>query len=194
MSFLDQRLSTKVALGFRGGPEFLTQVVNFDSGREQRNGQWQYPKMRYSAGYLNFLNAERDEILAAFYTARGKLHVFRFKDHADWQAAGEVLAPQVGTTTAVQLVKTYAFGGMSTTRLIQAPVTAAVTLDGVAVAGTLDAATGLFTPDAAWAAGVTTWDGTFDVWVRFDNDHNAFGAEESPNAWSTSIELIEVRR
>jgi uncharacterized protein (TIGR02217 family) len=133
-------------------------------------------------------------VLAAFHACRGQLHAFRFKDWNDFQAVNEPLAPAVGTTTPVQLVKTYSFGGEATTRLIQAPVVGAVVrADGVAVAGTLDTETGLFTPGAAWAGSVFTWTGEFDVWVRFASDFNAFTIGNW-QAHTVDIELIEVRR
>lgn len=194
MSYINTRLSTCVAYGFSGGPEYSTLIVAMDNGREQRNRQWLYPRHRYSAQYLNLSKQAQKEILAAFHAAAGQLHVFRFKDANDFEAVAESLAPAIGTSTPVQLIKTYALGSQSTIRLIQAPVTGAVIKrNGVAVAGTLDTQTGLFTPSAPWVAGTFTWDGEFDVWVRFASDFNAFSIG-APNARTSDVELIEVRR
>jgi uncharacterized protein (TIGR02217 family) len=195
MSFINTRLSQAVAYGFTGGPEWSTQVVPMDNGREHRNAQWLYPRHRYSAQYNNLRPDARDIVLAAFHACRGQLHAFRFKDWNDFEAMNEPLAVVPGTATPVQLLKTYSFGGAATTRLIQAPVAGTVTVyaDGVAVAGTLDAETGLFTPDAAWAGAVFTWSGEFDVWVRFASDYNAFTIGNW-QAHTADIELVEVRR
>ena len=195
MSFIDTRLDTRVAYGFKGGPEWLTQIVPMDNGRDVRNAQWQYPRQRYTAAYHNFAPADRNVLLAAFYAARGQLHAFRFYDWLDNAATSESLAPAIGTVTPVQLIKTYAMGAQSTTRLIQAPVAGSVTvyIGATPVAGTLDASTGLFTPSANWAAGTYTWTGNFDVWVRFDSDHNAFSIDDL-NAATTDNGLVEVRR
>jgi uncharacterized protein (TIGR02217 family) len=196
MSYIDARIDRRIAYGFQGGPEWLTQIVNMDNGREQRNAQWLYPRQRYTAHYLNFSAVDRTAILAVFYAARGRLHAFRFRDPLDNAATSEAIAPAVGTTTAVQLIKTYSFGGQAVTRLIQAPVAGSVVVyigGATPVAGTLDQTTGLFTPTAAWAAGTFTWTGSFDVWVRFDNDHNAFSIDEL-DAANADISLIEVRR
>jgi uncharacterized protein (TIGR02217 family) len=200
MTYIDARLSDLVAFGFSGGPEWSTRIVQLENGQEQRNGQWLYPRHRYSAQYLNFLEAARDEILAAFYAARGKLHSFRFKDWNGYEARGQRIYPAVGTTTSVQLIKTYELGQMSAVRKIQAPVAETVTVyDNLAnpVAGTLDASLGLFTPSSAWGSGPYTWTGEFDVWVRFDNDFNAFtiGNKSGDQYVATAdIELVEVRR
>ena len=116
MSFIDTRLSECVAYGFTGGPEWSTLIVDMDNGREQRNGQWLYPKHRYSAQYLNLSPDARDDVLAAFHAARGRLHCFRFKDWNDYTAVAEPLSPSIGTMTPLQLVKTYSLGAQSTAR------------------------------------------------------------------------------
>jgi uncharacterized protein (TIGR02217 family) len=196
MAFIDDRIPECVSEGFASGQNWNTQLVPLDNGREQRNGQWLYPKVKLEAQYKNFSLADKDSVLQIAGAARGMLHCFRVKDWADHTATDEVIVPEAGTTTAVQLTKTYTFGSQSAVRLIQAPVDGTVTVyrNGVAVAGTLDATTGLFTPDANWAAtGTFTWSGEFDVWMRFDTDYIAFTAAHM-NAWSADFSLIEVRR
>lgn len=194
MAYIDTRVSTCVAYGFTGGPEYSTLVVTLDNGREQRNRQWRYPRHRYSAQYLNLSPEAQREIISLFHAAAGQWSAFRFKDWNDYQAVGEPLAPVVGTSDPVQLIKSYTFGAASSTRLIQAPVMGAVIKrNGSAVNGTLDTQTGMFTPAAPWEAGIYTWDGEFDVWVRFASDYNAF-AIGAPNARTSDIELVEVRR
>lgn len=201
MTYINHRISDCVAQGFTGGPEFNTLVVTMANGREQRNGQWIYPKCRYAAQYMNFNRTEQQEIIAAFYAARGQLHVFRFKDWNDYSAESEdgaweaVLNPSVGTMTPAQLFKSYVMGPETTDRKIQAPVsgTVAVFRNGLPVAVTVDYETGLVTPAANWVAGTYTWTGEHDVWVRFGSDYNAFTANTN-NAATADIELVEVRR
>lgn len=194
MSYIDVRMPTCVAYGFTGGPEYSTLVVPLDNGREQRNRQWLFPKHRYSATFMNFSRENQQLVLEIFHAMAGQLHCCRFKDHNDFEADDEPLAPAIGTTNPVQLIKTYAFGTESSTRLIQAPLAGAVVnRNGVPVAGTLDKSTGLFTPDAPWASGTVTWTGEFDVWVRFASDYNAFQIGNL-DAHTADIELIEVRR
>lgn len=194
MAYINTRLSTCVAYGFSGGPEYSTLIVTMDNGKEQRNRQWLYPRHKYSAQYLNLSKEAQKEIIAAFHAAVGQLHNFRFKDANDFTAVNEPLSPSIGTSTPVQLIKTYLLGSQATVRQIQAPVSGAVIRrNGVAVPGTLDVTTGLFTPSSPWVAGTFTWSGEFDVWVRFNSDFNAFSIN-APNARTSDIELIECRR
>jgi len=200
MTYIDTRLSDCVAQGFTGGPEWNTLIVSLANGREQRNGQWLYPKHRYAAQYMNFKLAERQEVLAAFHAARGQLHAFRFKDWNDYTAESEdgawtaTLSPTIGTTTAAQLFKNYMMGSQTTQRKVQAPVLGVVIKrNGAPVTVTFDYTTGLVTPSSNWLAGVYTWEGDHDVWVRFASDYNAFTATNN-TAGTADIELVEVRR
>lgn len=195
MAFIDAQLSERVAYGFKAGPEYSTQIVAMTNGREKRAGEWLLPRIRFSASYENFKQQYRDEILAAFHACRGRLHCFKFKDWTDLVAIDEPVAPEIGTTNPMQLVKTYAFGAQTAERMIQCTDSSVtLTKDGGAfTAYTLDADTGLVTPDAAWEAGEYAWSGPVFVWVRFDSDYNAFSIDEWDSA-TANIELIEVRR
>lgn len=200
MTYIDHRISDCVAQGFTGGPEWNTLIVAMANGREQRNGQWLFPKHRYTAQYMNFQRANQQEILAAFHAARGQLHAFRFKDWNDYTAESEsgywepILTPVIGTTTPAQLYKQYFMGSESTLRKIQAPVQTVVVKRGVTpVSVTVDYSTGLVTPSSNWLSGSYTWEGEHDVWVRFASDYNSFTAN-THNAATADIELVEVRR
>lgn len=195
MSFVNARINECMAYGFTGGPEWSTLIIPMDNGREQRNGQWLYPRSRFSADYQNLGRDDQQTVLQFFHAMRGRLHCFRLKDWNDYQAINELQAPAIGTTNPMQLVKSYAVGSQVTTRIIQAPVSGTATLlrDGTPVAGTFDYETGLFTPDAEWLAGTYTASFEFDIWVRFDSDFNAFSIG-SINAHSAAIDVIEVRR
>jgi uncharacterized protein (TIGR02217 family) len=193
MSYIDQRLLDCIAYGISGGPEYKTTVVKMDNGRELRNGEWLYPLHRYSVPLSSFGQPVADALLEAFHATRGQLHAFRFRDPADNQATQEPLAPAVGTSTPVQLAKTYTRAGISTTRLIQAPRDAVVRRNGVAVAGTLNTGTGMFTPSAPWASGTYDWTGPFDVWVRFASDWNTLQVV-ARGIYTADVELVEVRR
>lgn len=197
MSFINARLPRRISAGLRIGPEWRTQVVDLDNGREVRNAQWLYPRWRASGNMGAFSETDRAELRRLFVAARGKLYAFRVYDPVDYSAAGEVIAPSVGTTTPVQLIKTYTFPGDSSgvTIKVTAPVAGSVTVfrDGTAVAGTLDASTGLFTPSTTWLAGAYTWTGQFDRWMRFDSDWGSLTAN-ALNAYTADIELVEVRR
>lgn len=182
MSFIDTRLDECVAYGFSGGPEWSTQVVALDNGREVRNAQWLYPRHRYAAQYMNLRPDARDAILAAFHACRGQLHAFRFKDWNDYTATAQPLVQSGGVW---RLAKIYSFGSESSVRLIQAP--SSVVLTGGD--GEIDMETGIYSGDGE---GVT-WSGEFDVWVRFESDYNAFTIG-SWQAHTADVALVEVRR
>ena len=194
MAFIDVRLDECVAYGFTGGPEWSTQIVPLDNGREVRNAQWLYPRHRYTAQYMNLRPPAQRVILAAFHACRGQLHAFRFKDHNDYQLIDEPIGIAAGGTEPVQLVKSYEFGAESAVRLIQAPTDdMVVKVDGTPIDGTFDGQ-GRFTPADEWPSdGAITASGTFDVWVRFASDYNAFTIG-SWQAHTADVELVEVRR
>jgi len=102
MAFIESpRLLERVRLGYEAGPEFNTQVVTMDNGKEKRNQQWVNPRRRYSVPYSNITPAQYLEILAAFYAARGKANGFRFKDWLDYTATLESLGTTPAASTAV---------------------------------------------------------------------------------------------
>ena len=208
MSFDDIRFPVAISRGATGGPERRTEIVTTASGREERNGRWADSRRRYNAGFgvktLNDLHA----VLAFFEERRGRLHAFRWKDHADFKsclpqaqvaAADQVIGTGDGTTAAFPLVKSYGTGIRNYVRTITKPVAGTVV---VAVNGTptsqfaVDAATGIvtFQAGALPAAGAAVTAGfEFDVPVRFDSDQlrinlASFNAGDIPD-----IPLIEVR-
>jgi uncharacterized protein (TIGR02217 family) len=131
MSYINTRLSQCVAYGFAGGPDWSTLVTPYDNGREQRLRQWQYPKHRWSASFLNLDEDARDEVVNAFYATAGQWAAFRFQDRSSeamWKAVNEPQAPSVGTTTALQLAVSREFGSAGITQLIQAPVSGTLTI------------------------------------------------------------------
>lgn len=189
MAFIESpRLLDRVRLGYEAGPEFNTQVVTLDNGKEKRNQQWVNPRRRYSVPYNNVTPAQYDGIRDAFYKARGAANGFRFKDWLDYTATLESLGTTPAGSTPVQLKKTYA----DYVRTINKPVSATVYQAGIAKAGTLDTTTGLFTPTTAWtAAQALTWTGEFDVAVRFADDY-------LPATWdnfqvrTVDVDLLEI--
>lgn len=190
---IDARLDACVTLGFTGGPEYSTEITPMDNGGDQRNGQWMWPKHRYSATFLNLLPEARSLIIAAFHVCLGRLHAFRFKDWNDFEvpdsAGTGTLTPVIGTTTPAQLYKIYGFGGQQKLRKITAPIVVTVYRNGsISTAGTFDEETGLFTPSVNWAAGTYTWEGEFDVWVNFASDYNAF----TINSWQAHTADVEL--
>ena len=97
MAFIETpRLLDRVRLGYSAGPEFNTQVVMLDNGKEKRNQQWVNPRRRYSVPYTNITPTQYSAILAAFYAARGASEGFRFKDWLDYACTAEALGNTPG--------------------------------------------------------------------------------------------------
>ncbi len=208
MSFDDIRFPTAISLGATGGPERRTEIVTTASGREERNSRWADSRRRYEAGFgVKSLNDIHD-VLAFFEERRGRLHGFRWKDHADFKsckprdqiaATDQVLGTGTGALAAFQLVKRYGSGLRNYTRIITKPVAGSVlvAVNGVATAQfTVHASMGVVTFNAAFLppnGAVVTAGFAFDVPARFDTDRleinlKQFGAGDIPH-----IPIIEVR-
>lgn len=208
MPFDTARFPAAISRGASGGPERRTDVVTTASGREERNARWANSRRHYNAGYGVKSLDDIQSVIAFFEERRGRLHAFRWKDHADFKsgkpsstpaATDQVLGVGNGTTAAFQLVKKYGSGLRDYRRLISAPVagTLRVAVNGVVTTQfTADLQTGVITFNAgaipATAASVTAGF-EFDVPVRFDTDQitinlTHFAAGEIPD-----IPLIEVR-
>lgn len=196
--FIEERLLDEVANGFAGGPTWYTQEVELRSGIIRRTAVRSRPRYRYSAPYQHISPAKCQLVVAAFNACQGKARGFRFKDWADYSVVNQALGnTPAADTTPVQLVKTYTFGSQTISRTIKKPVSATVQeADGVGgwatKAGTLDTATGLFTPTSAWTAGrALRWTGEFDVPVRFASDDLIFSFN-TLNALSADVDIEEL--
>lgn len=205
--FHEVRFPFAVALGARGGPARVTEIVTLASGREHRNARHAHARRRYDAGLgIRTLDALH-EVVAFFEERRGRLHGFRFRDAVDCKSGPPLAEPSPadqrigtgdGTTRTFPLVKTYGGAHAPYARPIHKPVPGSVRLavDGVeltGVQGSCDPVTGLVTLAAAPPAGAAVTAGfVFDVPVRFDTDEltldlAAFGAGEAPH-----VPLIEI--
>lgn len=192
-NFIDHRIGARVSREFRRVVMGKTDIEPLDNGDEIRNARWKYKKLKFSASYALLTPEAQKEIVSAFYAADAMLYLFRFRDHGDYKVNKAPLAVEVGTTNRVQLTKRYYFGPAHADRLIQAVVKCTVYDAGDnPIAGTLDAALGVFTPDEEWPAGAVTWSGTHDVWVRFGSDEFDMTLHTLDIA-TADVELLEMR-
>ncbi|MDB5507318.1 MAG: glycoside hydrolase family 24 [Devosia sp.] len=203
MAFHAVRFPLGVALGSRGGPERLTDVVTLASGREQRNSRWAQSRRRYNAGYGIKSRADMQAVLAFFEERRGRFHGFLWRDGLDFSSSGtgvvtaldQAIGTGDGVTTVFQLVKRYGASFDPHVRPITKPVAGSVVVavDGVAAEFAVDALTGLVTFAVAPGDGAAITAGfLFDVPVRFDIDRldielTSFDAADAP-----SLPVIEV--
>jgi uncharacterized protein (TIGR02217 family) len=205
--FHEVRFPFAVALGARGGPSRVTEIVSLASGREHRNARHAHARRRYDAGLgIRTLDALH-EVVAFFEERRGRLHGFRFRDAVDWKSCPPLREPapgdqRIGTgdgaTRVFGLVKTYGGAHAPYARPIAKPVagTVRIAVDGAeldGIRGSCDPVTGLVTLAVAPPPGAVVTAGfCFDVPVRFDTDElsldlSAFGAGEAPH-----VPLVEI--
>lgn len=207
MAFDDIRFPTAISRGATGGPERRTEIVVTASGHEERNSRWADSRRRYNAGFgVKSLN-DLHEVLRFFEERRGRLHGFRWKDHADFKSCAPLsqvsaLDQRIGTGDGVktdfQLVKTYGTGLRDYARAISHPVPGSVivAIGGAATAEFALGAGGMvsFPPGAVPPPGEAVTAGfEFDVPVRFDTDQlrislTGFAAGDIPD-----IPIVEIR-
>lgn len=208
MAFHEIRFPDGISRGAKGGPERRTRIVELASGDEERNASWANSRRRYDVSY-GVRRADDLAAVVAFFEARnGRLHAFRFKDWSDYKSCLPSAAPaptdQIigtgnGSTTAFQLVKTYASGAQSWSRTIIKPVAGTVTisLNGVAQGSgwSVNTTTGIVTFAVPPTTGAVIRAGfEFDVPVRFDTDELPVTLDIERTGSIPSIPLIEVRR
>ena len=207
MAFHHIRFPQDVALGARGGPMRMTDVVTLASGAEERNQRWANSLRKYNAGYGVKSKQELREILAFFEERRGRFHAFLWRDALDYSSSdnGSVGADDQeigvgdGVETDFQLVKTYGLNFDPYSRVISKPVAASlkIALDGVELLPAdfgVDESTGVVSFNVAPASGVIVSAGfEFDVPVRFDIDFLDVELFSFDGAQVPHIPLVEVK-
>jgi uncharacterized protein (TIGR02217 family) len=209
--FHEIRFPTAISFGATGGPERRTDIVVLGSGREERNQRWADSRRRYDAGYGLKTLDDLETVVAFFEERRGRLHGFRWKDHADFKSGAasatpaptdQIIGTGDGAATAFQLVKTYGQSFAPWSREVKKPVDGTVL---VAVAGavqsegsdfTCDDATGVvtFLPGSIPSIGAVVTAGfQFDVPVRFDTDRMEISLDGFRHGSIPSVPVIEIR-
>ena len=205
MSFLDVQFPVGISYGSSGGPDYSTSVIGMQSGLEQRNIRWTYPRNSYDAatGIRGMIALE--DLIAMFHIAQGRANSFRWKDWSDYKSSALDTAPAAtdqalgtgdGAEDEFQIIKTYGVGAYSKTRKITHPVadTVLVAIDGVATeAFTVSLTTGIITFTAPPALGaVLTCGYEFDVPCRFDTDSLSTSLDNYLSG-SVSVPIVEVK-
>lgn len=190
--YLDAYLTPCPGYGWEGGPEFKTRIVDMPTGRERRNADWEQPRHRYTAPFLNISRDAYRQIKRMHLVCRGQLHAFRFRDQLDYQSTNEIFAIGDGVTTEFQLSKVSVIDGVEYARNVYAILSAAITDNNVAAAPVVDMERGLAAFSVAPIAGhVLRWTGEFDIWVRFNQDYLPFSLD-NPDATNGVVDLLEV--
>jgi uncharacterized protein (TIGR02217 family) len=211
MPFHDIRFPTAISFGATGGPERRTDVVVLGSGHEERNQRWADSRRRYNAGYgLKSLD-DLDAVIAFFEERRGRLHGFRWKDHADFKScppggapatSDQIIGTGDGALAEFQLTKQYGSSFAPWSREIKKPVsgTVLIAVDGVTQGEgtdfTVDATTGIITFETGSFPGpgaIVTAGFEFDVPVRFDTDRLEISLDGFRHGSIPNIPVMEIR-
>jgi len=193
MSFIEQRLLDKLAIGTQGGPTWATRAVSLANGIVRRNATRSRPMYRFAILYQNLLPADHKAVLDAFNAARGGAFGFRLRDPSENTATAMAFAIGTGAPQTAQLSLTYAWGAQSVVRPIRKPnAGVVVTANNVPITATVDTTTGLATFTAA-AASIVRWSGPFDVPVRFESDQLIWEFNRAANSLILSADapLVE---
>lgn len=201
MSFYENnRFPDCISLGAVGGPRYLTDVVQTNSGFEYANQNWEFPLHGWTVGHDARLDENFGELRAHYRAMKGRFHRFRFKDWSDFKCPDDAGIGVFATidSTHFQLYKAYlTTGSPFEARKIVKPVAGTITVDTGTVAS-IDYTTGIVTMTTGTP---TQWFGEFDVPCRYDTDqmdeqiinrHGVGITSQLIVGWS-GIRIVEVR-
>jgi uncharacterized protein (TIGR02217 family) len=86
--------------------EWKTDVVGYDSGREQRNQIFSQPIRHWPINWQAMDEASRNRFIELFHRSRGMTRTFLFRDWDDYRANGIEIETN-GVATEYQLIKEY---------------------------------------------------------------------------------------
>jgi uncharacterized protein (TIGR02217 family) len=88
--------------------EWATDLVDYDTGKEQRNQIWERPKRHWVLPYNALITTYRNKLIELCSRAKGMYDIFLFEDPYDYECAlTECVITAVGGETSTQLIKTY---------------------------------------------------------------------------------------
>lgn len=218
MGFHEVLFPLDIAYGSAGGPGFSTNIIELDSGAEQRVARWGDARHRYNVAYGIRSYVQLYDLIEFYIARRGPANGFRFRDYTDCTTSANGYAIELGgaiqtpddqllgvgdgITTQFQLIKRYIHGGFSRIRKITRPVagTTKLKINDVEYAeGTgwsVDTTTGIITTNGPVPAAHDVEAGCiFDVPVRFGKEVDevlAMNVESFGQGSSQDIPLVEI--
>lgn len=195
--FKDIRFPTAVRYGATSGPMFKTDIIELDSGHEQRNENWSAARITFDFSLITKTDQVRKDLLAFVRIVRGMALSFRVKDWSDYQVeTGEGVLAALGNSQ-FQLYKRYTYGSKTADRLISLPLSVVLkngsTTLTVSVDYTLNSLTGVVTMLGSPTITPTSWTGEFDVPCRFTADGVRWIIEDQGVRMSEGLDMIECR-
>lgn len=100
-------MDTDMAMGFQGGPNFLTSIVTLSGANERRNAWWTRPRHEYNYSFTGRTPTELSALKAFFIGRRGRFRTWLLYDWLDHEMADEPIGIGDGATTEFDLIKTY---------------------------------------------------------------------------------------
>lgn len=200
MAFDEVRLPEDVEQGAVGGPRFNTTIVSSMSGHEWRNRNWSQARGEWDIGYGISSLEDLQAVVDFFYARHGRHRGFRFKDWGDFTATNQPFQ-LTDDPVVFQLIKRYGAGQPEPyDRIITKPVSGTLVVIKNASPLTLttdytvDLNTGLVTLAEALEEGdALSWDGEFDVPVRFDADKLDVSVQTFQAGAIPSIPVMELK-
>jgi uncharacterized protein (TIGR02217 family) len=203
MAFLEQRISTAILRGSRGGPRQRRMKTYVASGRMKQDFDWVRPLQGYDISYGIKTQAHFEEVRALFYLVMFTPYEgFRVRDWNDYQCtqANSTLTFVSGTTW--QMCRKYTHVAASYLRpvfkIVGAPTIYRTRSAVVTVASaTVDVNTGVATISGHVGGDTYTWVGEYDVPVTFADE--TLDQIELDGNWNAvlqnlpSIKLEEIR-
>jgi uncharacterized protein (TIGR02217 family) len=126
------RFPDTIAQGAEGGPEFVTDLIEFSSGHEQRHATQALPRRRYTVTLLNRRESDFEAVAALFRIAQGRAHGFRFRDWADYAvttANGRLGTTAIGTgAPTYQFYRRYTVGASTQDQSVRKPTSGSATV------------------------------------------------------------------
>jgi len=88
--------------------EWFTDLVDYDTGKEQRNQIWSRPKRHWVLPYNVLLTVFRNKLIELCSRAKGMANIFLFEDPYDYECAlTECSITAIAAQVDFQLIKTY---------------------------------------------------------------------------------------
>jgi uncharacterized protein (TIGR02217 family) len=109
MEVINTYFSRLFGYGLKLKFEWSTDLVNYDTGKEQVNQIWERPKRHWELPYNAIIKAQRDKLFELFGgRAKGMYNAMLFQDPYDYQCSlSECSYTAVGGETTTQLTKEY---------------------------------------------------------------------------------------
>lgn len=184
----------------RKSKRWRTDMVQFESGKEQRNQIMEQPIRSWELNWEILDKTQRDNLIAIFQRCRGKFDTFKYLDSDEFQVTNEVITVLAAAPT-MQLVNT-SYGATSEswleTRTLIVPasiITFEHSIDGImdeTTHWTLDDETGIVTFVGSVSAGDITLSYQYYFKVRFSDDTQLDEMPETELYSHPRVNIVEV--